>query len=180
MSLDPQDASALIQRGMFHLLNDDMEQARSDFAAAVRLQPDNPYAAIYRYIAHAGLDLKQDARVQLEAYLKARTNTDFWPMPVVQLFAGSATPEEVIKAAQATEGEERKKERLAEAYFFLAQYERLRGDMAKSKEDLTKSAELGVPRVQEHIMAKIGVQGWQPPQPPPPRPVPGESNVLFR
>lgn len=180
VELDPLDATAFIQRGMFYFLNDDAEQARADFAAAMNVQPENPYAAIYRYIAHAGLELKEDAKVQLQQYYKARTNTEFWPMPVIKLFLGTATPEEVLKAAAATDGEIRKKERIAEAEYFLAQYYRIEGDLAKSKEHLTASAQLEVPRVQEHIMAKIGVDGWKNPQPPPPRPVPGSEKVLFR
>lgn len=180
VELDPKDATAFIQRGMFYYLNEDTEQARSDFAAAIQVQPENPYAAIYRYIAHAGLELKEDARVQLEQYFKARTNTEFWPMPVVKLFLGQTTPEQVLKAAAATDGEVRKKERLAEAEYFIAQHYRIEGDLTKSKEHLTESAKLEVPRVQEHIMAKIGVEGWKNPQPPPPRPVPTEERILFR
>lgn len=180
VELDPEDAAAWIDRGMFQYLLNEHQEARTDFISALTHEPGNPYAATWRYLAHAGLELKEDARVQLQAYAEGREVWDVWPMPIVQLFLGRIGPEELLADAEKTDGELRRRERLAEANFYISQYYRLQQDSAKTKEFLRNAVTQQVPRVQEFVMAKIMLDGWKEPVPPPPRPVPTEARLQLR
>lgn len=180
VELDTADAAAWIDRGMFMFLLGQHAQARENFITALSHEPGNPYAAIWRYLAHANMDLKDDARVQLQSYASTREVFDIWPMPVVKLYLGEITPDELLVDAASTDGELRRRERLAEANFYISQYYKLQLDSQQSQQALQTAVAQDVPRVQEFIMAKILLDGWQTPQPPPPRPVPAETRLRLR
>lgn len=180
VELDKDDVSALIDRGMFYFLSNDVQSARSDFAAAANKQPENPYAAIWRYVAHASLDLKDDARIKLQQYLKERKQTDFWPMPLVSLLLGQSKADDVLQAAKRVDGDLYQRERLAEAYYFLGLTALIDGDKRGYQNYMKLVADQKVPRVQEYVMATIGQSGWKMPEPPPPRPVPTDTNIQMR
>jgi lipoprotein NlpI len=180
VELDTADAAAWIDLGMFQYLMEEYQDARGSFITALTHEPGNPYAAVWRYLAHSSLDLKEDARVQLQSYAQGREVWDLWPMPIVQLFLGQITPEQLLQEAEKTDGEQRLRERRAEAHFYIAQHFRLQQDSNKRKEHLSSAVEQKVPRVQEFVMAKIMLDGWKDPLPPPPRPVPAESKLKLR
>lgn len=180
VKLDPNDAASLIQRGMFRFLDGKLQDASTDFVTALVKQPEAPYGAIWRFISETSLDLKEDARTRLEVYLRQRTQTDFWPIPVIQYFLGQMTAEQMVHEAEREDDPEIRKERSAEAYYFLAVHAQLKGDRARARDYFKHSIEKDVPRVQEYVMARISLEGWKAPEPPPPRPVPTELNVRLR
>lgn len=180
VELDAKDASVLMQRGMYHYLMLDMQKARADFATALQLDPGNPYAAIWRFLSQASLGLTDDARVQLEAYLRDQKDQELWPTPVARMLLGKLDPQTLIADVAAMQDEARRRERLSEAHYYASQHYLLLGDQAKSKEQLALAAEQSAPRTPEYILASLTLSGWKPPQPPPPRPVPSESDLKLR
>ena len=180
IELDDRDASAYLHRGGYRYVQGDFQGARSDFSESLQLRESNPYAAIWRYLAQSALDLEEDATVKLEQYSEELGDREFWPRPVIDLYLGKATVEDVMSAAERTNDEVRKRERLAEANFYAAEYFRLKKDAEAEKEHLTKAIAQDTPRSQEFLLARIALEGWQTPQPAPPRAVPNEEDLRLR
>lgn len=172
-ALDEKDPSTFLNRGMFFYLEGEKDRAVQDFDTALRLDAANPYTAIWHYLGVSSVGDKDQAKGDLTKFISAQKETA-WPMPLVKFLAGEASEEDVLKEARAGDDSVRIRERLAEAYFYLAQNAILVGDEAKGREFLTQSAAQSIPRSQEYVMAKVQLEGERSPTPPPPRVVPTE------
>lgn len=90
--------------------------AADDLATGVRLAPKDIYAAIWLHIARGRAGTPDREELAANA---ARLGPGDWPYPVLALFLGSATPEAVRKAAADAENEDKRREQICEANFYL-------------------------------------------------------------
>ncbi|MBY0587576.1 tetratricopeptide repeat protein [bacterium] len=180
VDLDTKDASSLLNRGMFFFVNGEKEKALQDFEGALLAEPNNAYAAIWRYLSTSALTSKEAAKEALTETIKKQKETASWPWPIAMTLAGQSTPEETIKAAPLAGDDTRTKERLAEAHYYLGQNFIVQGDEAQGKKNLRASIEQAVPRSQEFVLAGLTLDGWKAPVPPPPRPVPSAEDLRLR
>lgn len=188
IELDPADPAALIHRGMFRYLVDQFADAQEDFDAAYERYPENPHVAIWRYLTAARQSNKDKPKEILSSYLQARKEKDdMWPIPIVNLFLDNRKIEQVLTAALAnddedpqsgsdeeaytTDREARKRERSAEAHFYIAEFHRLNNREPERMKHLKLAVENKVPRQQEWVMAGIMIDGWKTPLAPAPREV---------
>jgi lipoprotein NlpI len=180
VELDSKDASSLLNRGMFLFVNGQKDKSLQDFEGALVAEPDNAYAALWRFLAAAALTDKDSAKEALTKTIKDQKETTNWPWPIALALAGQATSEDVLKAAPLAGDDPRTRERLAEAYFYLGQNSLVQGDEAEGKKNLRACVEQAVPRSQEFILAGLVLDGWKTPVPPPPRAVPSADDLRLR
>lgn len=180
VDLDQKDASTLLNRGMYLFVHGAKDKSLQDFDGALVAEPDNAYAAIWRYLAAAELTDKESAKEALAKTVKEQKETTSWPWPVALALAGQTSAEDVLKAAPLAGDDARTRERLAEANFYLGQFYLSQGDEGEGKKYLRSSIEQAVPRSQEYVMAGVVLDGWKTPTPPPPRPVPSSEEMRLR
>jgi lipoprotein NlpI len=151
--LDPKQALAFFNRGYVYAIQGNTERAIPDLSEAIRLDSsytksflwrgyvnsnlgnydaaasdlgrvllasDDAYAALWYYLANWRSG-KQSA-MALEVF-SSKLKPAEWPYPVVQLFLGRKTPEQVLAAA--TQPNERR-----EAQFYIGAWQALRGERA--------------------------------------------------
>ncbi len=117
-----------MDRGREYLYNGSLAKAQGDFKQASELDPKDTYAALW-------LDLAQRRNNISSQLAQASTQLDMkaWPAPVIRLFLGESTPEEMLPAA---DDPDPKKEqgRVCVANFFSGELALLRG----SKEEAAR------------------------------------------
>jgi lipoprotein NlpI len=119
--LDPEDARVYRNRGILHLHNGSLSKSLADLDEARRLDPGSAYGALWREIVAR----RSDQPSQL-AEAATRLDMTKWPAPIVRLFLGETTAEEVLAAAD-DKDPVKKKGQVCEANFFTAELALLRG-----------------------------------------------------
>ena len=113
-----QNADVYGMRGRVRLRNGDFAGAVDDFSKEAAIQPTNPYAQLWLFIArhHAG---SFDAK--LAATEADRFSSHVWPGAVLLLYTGYEKPDDVL--AIAARGEQKAAEyELCEADFYIGEY----------------------------------------------------------
>ena len=108
-----------VNRGLARLYAGDAGSAYEDLSQSPHL-----WADVWLYLAHARTD--KDAQKQLKEHFLGSA-PDTWPGPMVRLFFGDSTPEEVIGAAGNNEKQK------CEANLYLGEYYSLHGDAAQAQ-----------------------------------------------
>ena len=125
-------------RGQAYLVSGALENASSDLFSAVYGDTKDPYPALW-------LDAALRRLGQPRTLADARGNFDSsaWPAPIVRLYLGEATPEDVFAAAR--DGDDTKsREQVCEANFYIAELKLSYGDEAGA-EPLFAEAERDCP-----------------------------------
>jgi tetratricopeptide (TPR) repeat protein len=115
--LDSNYAKSFLWRGYVNSNLGNHDAAASDFGR-VLVMSDDAYAALWQFLANWRSG-KQSA-MALEVFTSKLKSTE-WPWPVVQLFLGRKTPEQVL----ATAGEPNER---CEAQFYIGAWHALRGE----------------------------------------------------
>jgi lipoprotein NlpI len=122
-------ALAYWRRGSF-------KEAAADFAQTAQLVPHNPYNAVWLAVTEgrAGtLDTAQISAVMATAMAHRSDDKNFnWPAPLVDLFLGKTTADQVVAAGEGGE-EVGRASRRCEAYFYTGQWWLSRGDTMAAK-----------------------------------------------
>ena len=130
--LDPQSASTYFYRALTYWQSGLLSRSLTDLDQAVRLNPKSAYPALWREI----IGKRSDEPSQL-ADAARQIDMKKWPAPIVNLFLGAATPEQVLAAAD--DSDPKKKQRqVCEANFYTAELAMQRG----SREDARRPLEL--------------------------------------
>lgn len=98
----------------------DRRQSKSrDLGQNLRLDPTDPYAVIWLYLSRAkgGPDGKDELKANA-----AGLDLSKWPGPVIQLYLGQSTPEDVLTAAGSDSGQR------CEYNFYVGEYRVVRGE----------------------------------------------------
>jgi lipoprotein NlpI len=144
-------------RGVVRFAMGQYDEAARDFARVVALDPSDQYAILWLHVARgrAGTPEPQDFAQQAAAVTAAD-----WPRPLLALFLGQATPEQVRQAAAQGEEEPRQNQE-CEADFFLGEYALLHDDARSARPLLqhvvdTCSPSLGVEAGAAGELARLG------------------------
>ena len=111
-----QDPSLYTNLGLIHFLNGDYTQAHQSFAESRKLAPDNTFAQLWQVVSArlAGrLEHLPADRVQ---------NSQDWPTPLLDLFMGRTTPDEVLATANDLVKQSQQQAVVYEAFFFIGMY----------------------------------------------------------
>jgi tetratricopeptide (TPR) repeat protein len=130
---------------------EDYAKAAAEFKAAATLQKDNPYNALWEYIALRRAGGKESA-AGLEAVREKLPAG--WESGLLGLFTGKTTPEELESKAAAASDPKKSAELKCEAFFYTAQYFLINGDSARARTALKNCLATGVTSFTEHEAAK--------------------------
>lgn len=131
VQLDPKDARAYFHRARLHWQTASFAQSLTDLDQAIELDPKGAYPVIWREIVARRSDKPSrlsEAAQQLDATK--------WPAPVVKLFLGTMTPEQVLSVAEDADPVKREGQ-VCEANFYAAE----RALQSGSREEALKQFE---------------------------------------
>jgi lipoprotein NlpI len=133
ITLSPDDVGLIDNRGFAELMFGRFAEARRDFARALELQPAYPYGVLW-------LDLARRKSIQPEADELARNAAGVdlgrWPGPVLRLYGGQVTAEDVRADAASSPNPGIRQERSCEAAFYIGELELLDGNAGAAKNEL--------------------------------------------
>jgi tetratricopeptide (TPR) repeat protein len=124
--LDPDAPTPYFNRGVTYLHSGAPAQAAADFDRLIQLSPANPYAALW-------LDIAADRGNLPSQYTQAISRLDMtrWPAPILRLYLGQLTPEDVLAAADDADAKTKQRQ-LCESDFFIGQLTLRRHDKDKA------------------------------------------------
>jgi tetratricopeptide (TPR) repeat protein len=134
LELDPNDVVAYRSRALAHWQSGSLSKSLSDLDQAIRLDPKDAYPALWREIVARRSD--QPSQLSEAA---AQLDMSKWPAPIVSLFLGTMTPEQLLGAADDSDPKKRKGQ-VCEANFYTAEVALQRG----SKEEARRLFEVAV------------------------------------
>ncbi|HVN64647.1 MAG TPA: tetratricopeptide repeat protein [Candidatus Binataceae bacterium] len=120
----PNDAIAYRMRGNARFFSREFAAAATDYERCLTIDPSNSYVVLWLYLSRARMGKKDTAS---HARYAAKVDRENWPGPIVALYFGDATPEQVAIAA--TKGDaDAQREHGCEAEFYLGEYALTRHD----------------------------------------------------
>jgi len=128
VQLDPKDARAYFHRARLHWQTASFAQSLTDLDQAIELNSKGAYLVLWREIVARRSE--QPSRLSETAKQLDATK---WPAPIVNLFLGTMTPEQVLSAAEDADPVKRKGQ-VCEANFYIAE----RALQGGSKEEALK------------------------------------------
>lgn len=122
-ALDPKLTASYTNRANANFYLGDFKAAARDYERGLRTDPSDIVSAIWLYLARERSG--KDGAKELAGFA-SNLGLERWPGPIVSLFLGKAAPEQILKHIE--EGDRRvKRERECEAFFYIGQYQLLRG-----------------------------------------------------
>jgi len=147
----------LYRRGISRYYQGRLELAAEDFARATALQKDESHK-VYVQMWHAwtlGM-LKRPLPADLEAAARATASGD-WPRPALALHAGLWSPEQMMAFVEKKAGDDLHMAQ-AEAWFYVGQYHKVRGESELAAAAFRKAVDKGVTMYIEHAAATFELQ----------------------
>jgi tetratricopeptide (TPR) repeat protein len=138
--MPPSNAEFYLGRAIVKLYLDDATTA-DDAATAVKIAPADAYNALWLHLIRARLN--QDDAAEFAANRQALAG-DQWPAPVVALFAGAMSADQILSAAASADSDRTRREQTCEADFFVGFYQARIGAAAEAR-PLLQSAAQGCP-----------------------------------
>lgn len=133
------EADAYSGRGRQHWFLADYAGAESDFVQAHRLAPKDPYPVLWLELSHLRAGTLDPAAAQRDVATLSSTG---WPGPLLALYAGLSTPEQVAGAIAATSGMPRVIASVrCEGDFYVAEWWLGQRDSAKAQPLLKRAAQ---------------------------------------
>jgi lipoprotein NlpI len=129
--IDSKYAPAFEKRGIAYDDKQDYDHAVADYKKAIELNPRSAYSAIWLYVASTRFG--KNGRAELETNA-ARVNHSEWPYPIIEMFLGTKTPEDILSAA--TNPSSR-----CEAQLYIGEWQLLQKDPGKAAPFLHKASE---------------------------------------
>ncbi|MDP6884596.1 MAG: tetratricopeptide repeat protein [Rhodospirillales bacterium] len=135
-------ADAYLSRGVLRFYHDRPEAAAADFSTVLDKAPDGlrRYALLWLFLSRARSG--GDGAKELSKLAESVSLTP-WPGIIVTHYLGKAGAEQVLRAI--TDDDRRSRlEKECVAYFFLGQYDLVRGDRKRAAEHFRKTLAIGV------------------------------------
>jgi tetratricopeptide (TPR) repeat protein len=126
------DSRGYEERGIGYFCEGRFRSASGDFSRALRLRSMNAYAALWLQLTRWKTGSDDPAAFVKRA---ARLDRTAWPGPIVELFAGTAVPDEVRAVARRTDSPDHT--HVCEASFYLGEYALAHHDRAGGHELLS-------------------------------------------
>jgi tetratricopeptide (TPR) repeat protein len=130
-------SNAPLHAGVAKFAGGDLGAAAAAIGAYAKAQPGDPYGWLWLALVNR----RQGREVPAELKEAAEHRTS-WPTPVLRHMAGLATAEDVLAAADVPDPDI-KRQRIAEANFYLGELAAIDGDEVKSKAYLQASVAAG-------------------------------------
>lgn len=158
IAIVPDSKPQLWQRGLSLYYTGDFKAGREQFETHQTVNTADVENAAWHFICVARAENVEAAR---KALIPIEGDTRVPMKQVHELFAGKATVEDVLKAAESGEGEALKNHRCY-AHLYLGLYFEALGDVAKAKEHMLKAAK---DFKMDHYMGKcaqvhVQLRGW--------------------
>lgn len=158
LKLNPEAKPELWQRGLSLYYAGDFKGGREQFETHQTYNTNDIENAAWHFLCVAKAESVEAARKVL---IPIEGDTRIPMKQVHELFAGKATPEDVLKAAESGEGEVLRNHRCF-AHLYLGLYFESVGDNAKAKEHMVKAA---TDFKMDHYMGKVAqvhvkLRGW--------------------
>ena len=156
MQLDPKDeAKYVFSRGWIKFLKGSLAGAERDFLQVLKATEIGNLSwampsIIWLYLVET--HQKQDAADTLSNRTR-KSNLAFWPGPIVSLFLGKITPQELIVKYGTGKARE-EKARQVEVYFYIGQYYLISGDQTQAVKMLKAAVGTGQTTQLEYFAAK--------------------------
>jgi len=159
LKLEPKAKPELWQRGLSLYYTGDFKAGREQFETHQTYNTNDVENAAWHFLCVAKAESVEAARKVL---IPIEGDTRVPMKQVHELFAGKATPEDVLKAAESGEGETLRNHRCY-AHLYLGLYFESVGDNAKAKEHMVKAA---TDFKMDHYMGKVAqvhckLRGWE-------------------
>ena len=148
-------ADVYYRRGQARFFDGKLEQAADDFAKAVADRPDvssKAYAQVWQAWTLQRLNRPLPPELLAAADAKAA-----WPLPALALFAGQATPEQVIEQVGRKTGDDQELA-LVEAWYYIGEYQLNAKQPEKAREAFDKARAKGITNYIEHAAAGFELQ----------------------
>jgi lipoprotein NlpI len=158
LKLNPEAKPELWQRGLSLYYAGDFKGGREQFETHQTYNTNDVENAAWHFLCVAKAESVEAARKVL---IPIQGDTRIPMKQVHELFAGKATPEDVLKAAESGEGEVLRNHRCF-AHLYLGLYFESIGENAKAKEHMVKAA---TDFKMDHYMGKVAqvhvkLRGW--------------------
>jgi lipoprotein NlpI len=145
IKLDPKNSVLYRMRGSANFYGGSIPEALSDLRKAIEIDPNDAYAVLWLDLASRRWNLSSRLSETI-----AGLDMIKWPAPLVRMFLGESTLQNVIAAID-NSNEETRRERNCEANFFGAQLQSRKEDTLR----LLRLAESDCPKYLEWIAANI-------------------------
>lgn len=128
LELEPEHPYAMLNRGVNAYYDNRIDLAIDDLTQVFKQDPNDPYRAIWLYLAELERDAEQ-ARLQLAQRRVAHGNTE-WGWSLIDLMLGAIGEQEFLNgfATRDLKADETLTERMCEAYFYLGKMKQVEGD----------------------------------------------------
>jgi len=123
---DPDYAPTYYNRGIVEFVMGRFADAVRDFTKRIEAQSPNTYAALWLHIARRKTGTNDTAEFTRNA---AALDLSTWPGPVVRLYQGQATPEDVRTSAKTGGDAKAQLDKTCQAAFYIAEYQMSRGNV---------------------------------------------------
>ena len=159
LKLEPKAKPELWQRGLSLYYAGDFKGGREQFETHQTFNTNDVENAAWHFLCVAKAESVEAARKVL---IPIEGDTRVPMKQVHELFAGKATPDDVLKAAESGEGDTLRNHRCF-AHLYLGLYFESIGDNAKAKEHMVKAA---TDFKMDHYMGKVAqvhckLRGWE-------------------
>ena len=151
LKLKPDFAFAYTNMGRAYFYQGNFSKAAASFEDRLKIKPLHVYPMLWLYLARARMS--QDPKTELAGYL-AHAKKGHWIYKAALLYLGKATPEQVLDAARKGNPHKRR-EREAEAYFYIGQYYLVNGDEKAATGYFRKVVDTGITRFYEYTGAEV-------------------------
>lgn len=146
-------AGVLHRRGHARFYDGKLDLAASDFEKAATQSEDEGERLFVQLWQALTLARLQRPPTPALAAAAAKAADGDWPRPALAMLAGPKTPEQVLAAIDARlQGDERELA-LAEAWFYIGQWHRARGDADRARQAFEKARAQGITMYVEHVAA---------------------------
>ena len=149
--LRPDFGPAYRQRGTVRFYLGQHSDAARDFRRSLNLDGPEPYRILWLYLSRerAGFDAREEL-----AALAERLASEDWPAPLIGLFRGETSPEEIL-ASIGSADQRRQRELECETNFYVGQYHLLNGNISAATESFRRSVATRITTFVEFAGAKM-------------------------
>jgi lipoprotein NlpI len=154
LKLKPDFAFAYTNLGKVYFYQGNFSEAAASFENRLKIKPLHVYPMLWLYLARARMG--QDPKMELSDYM-ANVRKGHWIYQAALLYLGKATPEQVLDAARKGNPHKRR-EREAEAYFYIGEYYLVNGDEKAAAGYLRKVIDTQITRFYEYTGAEVELQ----------------------
>jgi lipoprotein NlpI len=151
LELRPNHANAYSSRGIVRFFQGQFSAAVPDFSAALRHAPGNLYGALLLYVAQARAG---DHGPELLLHAAEGFDLAKWPGPIVSLYLGKLTEQNVLEAIAETDMASRG-QRHCQAYFYIAQHLLAQQQRMAAARMLEKAVATNAALLFEHQAAQV-------------------------